>query len=116
MTSSASAGSARFNALSRDAATAELRAVCASAAWIDGLLARRPYLSDGELLAAADTVTAGLEPADLAEALAAHPPIGRPEPGASAREQRGMAGASASSGPTCSTSTSPTRNASAMSS
>ncbi|MCX4659311.1 2-oxo-4-hydroxy-4-carboxy-5-ureidoimidazoline decarboxylase [Streptomyces uncialis] len=95
MTSSASAGSARFNALSRDAATAELRAVCASAAWIDGLLARRPYLSDGELLAAADTVTAGLEPADLAEALAAHPPIGRPEPGASAREQRGMAGASA---------------------
>ncbi|PWS51344.1 OHCU decarboxylase, partial [Streptomyces sp. FT05W] len=33
---------------------------------------------------------------DLAEAMAGHPPIGRPAPGdpASAREQRGMAGAS----------------------
>ncbi len=38
---------------------------------------------------------AGLTAEDLDEALAGHPPIGRPRPGdpASAREQRGMAGA-----------------------
>ena len=40
---------------------------------------------------------AELTEADLAEAMAGHPPIGRPKPGdpTSAREQRGMAGASA---------------------
>jgi 2-oxo-4-hydroxy-4-carboxy-5-ureidoimidazoline decarboxylase len=39
---------------------------------------------------------AELTDADLREAMAGHPPIGRPKPGdpASAREQRGMAGAS----------------------
>jgi 2-oxo-4-hydroxy-4-carboxy-5-ureidoimidazoline decarboxylase len=39
---------------------------------------------------------AELTTADLAEAMAGHPPIGRPKPGdpASSREQRGMAGAS----------------------
>ena len=39
---------------------------------------------------------AELTAADLAEAMAGHPPIGRPKPGdpTSAREQRGMAGAS----------------------
>lgn len=39
---------------------------------------------------------AELTAADLAEAMAGHPPIGRPKPGdpTSSREQRGMAGAS----------------------
>ena len=48
------------------------------------------------LFAASDAAMAELTAEDLAEAMAGHPPIGRPKPGdpASAREQRGMAGAS----------------------
>ncbi len=47
------------------------------------------------LLAASDAATARLTAADLADAMAGHPPIGRPKPGdpTSSREQR-MAGAS----------------------
>ena len=73
-------GLTRLNALEEQAARAELHEVCASTAWVERLLDARPY-------ATAD---------DLAEAMAGHPPIGRPKPGdpTSAREQRGMAGAS----------------------
>ncbi|GGZ98091.1 2-oxo-4-hydroxy-4-carboxy-5-ureidoimidazoline decarboxylase [Streptomyces echinoruber] len=90
-------GLARFNALAEAAARAALHEVCASRAWGERLLAARPYASARELYAASDAATAWLTPADLEEALAGHPPIGRPEPGdpASAREQRGMAGAPA---------------------
>ncbi|MET7285507.1 2-oxo-4-hydroxy-4-carboxy-5-ureidoimidazoline decarboxylase [Streptomyces sp. NPDC005573] len=89
-------GLARFNALEEDAARAALLAACACAAWVRPLLAGRPYATAEQLCAAADTALARLDTRDLAEALAAHPPIGRPKPGdpASAREQRGMAGAS----------------------
>jgi 2-oxo-4-hydroxy-4-carboxy-5-ureidoimidazoline decarboxylase len=89
-------GLARFNALEEHAATAALHEVCASAAWGRRLLAGRPYATDEDLFAAGDAATAGLTDADLAEAMAGHPPIGRPRPGdaTSAREQRGMAGAS----------------------
>lgn len=61
------------------------------------LLARRPYATPGDLFAASDAAMAELTTADLAEAMAGHPPIGRPKPGdpTSSREQRGMAGASA---------------------
>lgn len=85
-----------FNALDETAARATLHEVCASTAWAGRLLAGRPYATAEELLAANDAATAALTPDDLAEALAGHPPIGRPRPGdtASAREQRGMAGAS----------------------
>ncbi|MBP2405892.1 putative OHCU decarboxylase [Streptomyces netropsis] len=91
-TSSPTPGLTRFNAAEDDAARAALRAVCASAAWADEILARRPYPDTASLLAAGDAATAGLRAADLAEAMAGHPPIGRPQPGdpASAREQRGM--------------------------
>ncbi|MEU1528827.1 2-oxo-4-hydroxy-4-carboxy-5-ureidoimidazoline decarboxylase [Streptomyces fagopyri] len=97
MTSSTTPGGlARFNALEERTAHAALVEVCASAAWARGLLARRPYATPDALLAASDAVTAELSTADLAEAMAGHPPIGRPEPGdpTSSREQRGMAGAS----------------------
>ncbi|MFE5136514.1 2-oxo-4-hydroxy-4-carboxy-5-ureidoimidazoline decarboxylase [Streptomyces fagopyri] len=96
MTSSTTPGGlARFNALEERTAHAALVEVCASAAWARGLLARRPYATPDALLAASDAVMAGLSAADLAEAMAGHPPIGRPEPGdpTSSREQRGMAGA-----------------------
>jgi 2-oxo-4-hydroxy-4-carboxy-5-ureidoimidazoline decarboxylase len=89
------AGLARFNVLPADEATAALRTVCTSAAWAAALLARRPYPTAAHLVATSDAATAALTDADLAQALAGHPPIGHPTPGdaRSAREQRGMAGA-----------------------
>ncbi|AXG82977.1 2-oxo-4-hydroxy-4-carboxy-5-ureidoimidazoline decarboxylase [Streptomyces paludis] len=87
---------ARLNAAPDDEALAALREVCASTAWAHALLARRPYATADDLLAAGDSATGELDGADLDEAMAGHPPIGRPRPGdpASAREQRGMADAS----------------------
>ncbi|MFJ9745158.1 2-oxo-4-hydroxy-4-carboxy-5-ureidoimidazoline decarboxylase [Streptomyces chartreusis] len=89
-------GLARFNALEEHAAHAALHEACASTAWVRRLLAGRPYATIDALFAASDAATAGLTAEDLAEAMAGHPPIGRPKPGdpTSAREQRGMAGAS----------------------
>ncbi|GHH92858.1 2-oxo-4-hydroxy-4-carboxy-5-ureidoimidazoline decarboxylase [Streptomyces capillispiralis] len=88
-------GLARFNALEEHAALAALHEACASTAWARRLLAARPYGTAEELYAASDAAVAGLTTADLHEAMAGHPPIGRPKPGdpASAREQSGMAGA-----------------------
>jgi 2-oxo-4-hydroxy-4-carboxy-5-ureidoimidazoline decarboxylase len=90
-------GLARFNALEEPAAHAALHEACASTAWVRALLARRPYATPDDLFAASDAAMAELTAADLAEAMAGHPPIGRPKPGdaTSSREQRGMAGASA---------------------
>lgn len=93
---SSTPGLARLNTLEEHAATAALHEVCASAEWGRGLLAGRPYATVEDLLAASDAAMAELTAGDLAEAMAGHPPIGRPKPGdpTSAREQRGMAGAS----------------------
>ncbi|GAB2919047.1 2-oxo-4-hydroxy-4-carboxy-5-ureidoimidazoline decarboxylase [Streptomyces heilongjiangensis] len=93
---SSTPGLARFNTLERQAAVAALHEACASAEWGRRLLAGRPYATVGDLLAASDAAMAELTAGDLAEAMAGHPPIGRPTPGdaTSAREQRGMAGAS----------------------
>ncbi|MFI9168351.1 2-oxo-4-hydroxy-4-carboxy-5-ureidoimidazoline decarboxylase [Streptomyces lincolnensis] len=93
---STSPGLARFNALEEHAAHAVLQEVCASTTWARRLLAARPYATAEDLYAAGDAATAELTADDLAEAMAGHPPIGRPKPGdpTSAREQRGMAGAS----------------------
>ncbi|GGW74661.1 2-oxo-4-hydroxy-4-carboxy-5-ureidoimidazoline decarboxylase [Streptomyces griseoloalbus] len=88
-------GLARFNALEEHAAFAALREACASTTWARRLLAARPYATAEDLYAAGDAAMADLTTADLDEAMAGHPPIGRPRPGdpASAREQSGMAGA-----------------------
>ncbi|MEU1484602.1 2-oxo-4-hydroxy-4-carboxy-5-ureidoimidazoline decarboxylase [Streptomyces sp. NPDC005752] len=96
MTTSSTPGLARFNTLAAEEAAAELHEVCASAAWGRAVLARRPYAGKEALFSASDAAMAELSAEDLAEAMAGHPPIGRPKPGdpASAREQRGMAGAS----------------------
>ncbi|WP_330177599.1 2-oxo-4-hydroxy-4-carboxy-5-ureidoimidazoline decarboxylase [Streptomyces sp. NBC_01498] len=96
MTTDPPPGLTRFNTSADGAARAALREVCASTAWGSRLLAHRPYATTDALLAASDTATAALSDDGLAEALAGHPPIGRPAPGdpASAREQRGMTGAS----------------------
>ncbi|MBD9721711.1 2-oxo-4-hydroxy-4-carboxy-5-ureidoimidazoline decarboxylase [Streptomyces caniscabiei] len=93
---SSTPGLARFNALEEHAATAALHEACASAEWGRRLLAGRPYAAVEDLFAASDAAMAELSEKDLAEAMAGHPPIGRPKQGdaTSAREQRGMAGAS----------------------
>ncbi|MFF3492652.1 2-oxo-4-hydroxy-4-carboxy-5-ureidoimidazoline decarboxylase [Streptomyces sp. NPDC002795] len=89
-------GITRFNASDESAAQAELHEVCASSAWGSKLLAQRPFASAETLFTASDAAMAELTADDLAEAMAGHPPIGRPKPGdpTSSREQRGMAGAS----------------------
>ncbi|WP_215450288.1 2-oxo-4-hydroxy-4-carboxy-5-ureidoimidazoline decarboxylase [Streptomyces sp. ATCC 21386] len=93
---SSTPGLARFNALEKHVAAAALHEACTSAAWGRRLLAGRPYAAVEDLLAASDAAMAELSEEDLAQAMAGHPPIGRPKPGdpTSAREQRGMAGAS----------------------
>ncbi|MGW1194562.1 2-oxo-4-hydroxy-4-carboxy-5-ureidoimidazoline decarboxylase [Streptomyces sp. NPDC002536] len=87
----------RFNAADDATALAALHTVCASDAWGKEILAGRPYPDAEALFVASDTAVARLGTAGLAEALAGHPPIGRPKPGDpdSSREQRGMAGAPA---------------------
>ncbi|MFE6170606.1 2-oxo-4-hydroxy-4-carboxy-5-ureidoimidazoline decarboxylase [Streptomyces sp. NPDC056464] len=89
-------GLARFNALEEHAAHAALHEACASTTWVKLLLAGRPHACADDLYAASDAAMAELTAEDLAEAMAGHPPIGRPKAGdpTSAREQRGMAGAS----------------------
>ncbi|WP_129305828.1 2-oxo-4-hydroxy-4-carboxy-5-ureidoimidazoline decarboxylase [Streptomyces sp. L2] len=90
-------GLARFNTLEDHAARAALHEACASTEWARRLLAERPYATVEDLYAASDAAMAELTTADLEEAMAGHPPIGRPKPGdpTSSREQAGMAGASA---------------------
>lgn len=96
MTSSSTPGLARLNTQADADAAAALHEVCASAAWGRAILAHRPYATTEALLSASDTATAALGSEGLAEAMAGHPPIGRPKPGdpTSSREQQGMAGAS----------------------
>lgn len=97
-------GLARFNGLEESVARAALHEACASTAWATRLLAARPYATVADLCTASDAAMAGLTATDLAEAMAGHPPIGRPKPGdpASAREQRGMVAPPRSSRPRCS--------------
>ncbi|MBC2877623.1 MULTISPECIES: 2-oxo-4-hydroxy-4-carboxy-5-ureidoimidazoline decarboxylase [Streptomyces] len=95
MTSSSVPGLTRFNAADDGAARAALSEVCASTAWVAEVLRGRPYPDVRALLAASDAAVRRLDEAGLDEALAGHPPIGRPTPGdtVSAGEQRGMTGA-----------------------
>ncbi|MBZ9598902.1 MULTISPECIES: 2-oxo-4-hydroxy-4-carboxy-5-ureidoimidazoline decarboxylase [Streptomyces] len=96
MTSSPNPGLTRINTLDDSAAAAELHEVCASSAWGSRMLAQRPFTTADSLFAANEAAMAELTAQDLAEAMGGHAPIGRPKPGdpTSAREQRGMAGAS----------------------
>ncbi|MDX2596453.1 MULTISPECIES: 2-oxo-4-hydroxy-4-carboxy-5-ureidoimidazoline decarboxylase [Streptomyces] len=94
-TTSTPPGLARFNVLEEHTALAGLHEACASTVWARRLLAGRPYATLDDLCAASDAAMADLGTQDLQEAMAGHPPIGRPRPGdpTSAREQAGMAGA-----------------------
>ncbi|MFF0557722.1 2-oxo-4-hydroxy-4-carboxy-5-ureidoimidazoline decarboxylase [Streptomyces sp. NPDC004266] len=97
MTSGTTPGLTRFNTSSDSEAAAALHEVCSSSAWGSKVLAQRPYSTAEALFLAGDAATAELTTEDLAEAMAGHPPIGRPKAGdpTSSREQSGMAGASA---------------------
>jgi 2-oxo-4-hydroxy-4-carboxy-5-ureidoimidazoline decarboxylase len=92
VTSSASPGLSRLNEAVAPILTAVLHEVCASTAWCAAVAAGRPYVRLDGLLAASDAAMAAHSAADLGEAMAGHPPIGRPKPGdpASAREQSGV--------------------------
>jgi 2-oxo-4-hydroxy-4-carboxy-5-ureidoimidazoline decarboxylase len=57
-------------------ARAALQKCCGSSRWADQMVARRPFASEADLLAAADQVWQGLSRADWLEAFAAHPRIG----------------------------------------
>lgn len=67
---------AAFDAVSAEAAAQLLRPVCASGAWIDAVVAGRPYASMDAVLTRSDDVLATLNRPGLEQALAAHPRIG----------------------------------------
>lgn len=69
-------GLARFNALSREDARAQLLPCCAAPAWVDGVLAGRPYADRGVLERTASSLAAHLDRSGMEAALAAHPRIG----------------------------------------
>lgn len=96
MTPSPVPGLTWFNSAVESDARAALHDICAARSWESALLSRRPYEDTSALFAASDAAMAELGAEDLAEAMAGHPPIGRPKPGdpTSSREQRGMEGAS----------------------
>jgi OHCU decarboxylase len=67
---------ARLNALPRDRAEEELRAVCGSTAWARAVAERRPFADPSALVDAAEAAWDALAKADWLEAFAAHPRIG----------------------------------------
>jgi 2-oxo-4-hydroxy-4-carboxy-5-ureidoimidazoline decarboxylase len=66
----------RLNALPLKDAAAQLRACCGSSRWVEAMLARRPFESADDLLAAADVAWRATGPKDWDEAFAHHPRIG----------------------------------------
>lgn len=91
-----------FNTADRETAAATVAVWAAVPAWVDAVVAARPYASVGEVTARADALARGWTDADLDAALAHHPRIGQKPAGsgaeaaASTREQAAMATASAS--------------------
>jgi 2-oxo-4-hydroxy-4-carboxy-5-ureidoimidazoline decarboxylase len=83
-----------LNASSKDDAAAALLRCGGSARWVERMMERRPFASQGDLHAAADEAWVGLDRADYLEAFARHPRLGadvarRPERW-SAEEQSGV--------------------------
>jgi 2-oxo-4-hydroxy-4-carboxy-5-ureidoimidazoline decarboxylase len=89
------AGLEALNALPAEAARQHLLACCASERWADEVTAGRPYGSAAALLDRSDAAVAGLTRADLEQALAGHPRIGRPAGPAGGGSQREQAGVQA---------------------
>jgi OHCU decarboxylase len=93
------AGLARFGAMSRENATAALRACCGSSRWATAVEARRPFATSVTLFEAAETIWLALGKDDWLEAFSHHPRIGARDLSGrhaataeqSTREQAGMA-------------------------
>jgi 2-oxo-4-hydroxy-4-carboxy-5-ureidoimidazoline decarboxylase len=90
---------ADLNAQPEEQARQKLYACCASTAWLDTVVAGRPYADPPALHAASAAALEALDWAGVREALDAHPRIGErarasgAEAAWSAQEQAGMAGA-----------------------
>ncbi|HEY4185276.1 MAG TPA: 2-oxo-4-hydroxy-4-carboxy-5-ureidoimidazoline decarboxylase [Polyangia bacterium] len=67
---------ALLDRLQPDEARQALGRCCGATAWIEGMLARRPFASQAALYAAAEAVWQALGPEDYLEAFAHHPQIG----------------------------------------
>ena len=65
-----------FDELPDDEADRRLHACCASSTWVARVRSGRPYGTPERLLDAAERACRELSPADVDEALAAHPRIG----------------------------------------
>jgi OHCU decarboxylase len=94
---------ALLNALDNDAARAALTNCCASRAWVESMMRRRPFGDDAVVRTAAADAASEMSEADWLEAFAAHPMIGDVESlrikyaatkAIAAGEQAGAAGAS----------------------
>lgn len=90
---------ARLNAMPRQELALHLQACCGSMRWVDGMIARRPWLTPAAVLAASDDVCRILSREDWLEAFAHHPRLGESRAavtqdararGWSAREQGGL--------------------------
>ena len=73
-------GVAAFNGAPDDELRDRLRSCCAAEAWVEEMVAGRPYRSEAELYAASDRAVAELDARGLAQALAGHPRIGDAAP------------------------------------
>jgi OHCU decarboxylase len=67
---------ALLNAMNDESARDALSTCCAADAWVEGMVARRPFADDDAVHAAATEVSAALAEADWLEAFAGHPLIG----------------------------------------
>lgn len=65
-----------LNTLSEEPARAALERCCGAHRWVEGMLARRPFASGGDLAAASETVWGSLGHDDWLEAFSHHPKIG----------------------------------------
>ena len=92
-----------LNAMTESQAREALTNCCASQAWVESMLAARPYLDDDAVEEAAEAAAANLTERDWLEAFAAHPLIGDVESlrekyaatkSLAANEQSGVAAAS----------------------
>ncbi len=76
-----------INALSRSEAAEMFAACCGATAWVDRMVAGRPYSSDEELLQVADLAWNATTAADWHEAFSHHPRIGEMESAAGQGER-----------------------------
>lgn len=83
-----------LNVLFGQAAARFFHTACASIAWVDEMIARRPFDSPDEVLSEAELAFDGLYEDDWLEAFAGHPRIGERGDATSKREQAGASSAS----------------------